>query len=202
MLIPAIDEHPERCVALPDAHVIKLPVELLQMASVALQQRAALVDEAARSHLLRATHTHHPYTRWVCSSDAALVYTLRVGKALCAEKRRRYPQRPPHAFEARFDALLAALPAELRALPAELRDDQMPAVAVRETSVPSAQLRAAILGARTRAHGFRLYYWHTKRPNARLWRFGGAEQTRTRRAAPEPAVWAQLRGELGPTAEQ
>lgn len=165
------------------------------MCSVALRRRQASLPDDIERLLLRSSHEHHPYTRWVCSGDRALVWSLRLGKALCERKRLLYPDSPAHVYEANFDALLAWLAPVAATLPYALQNHEMPCVSVSEKSVPDATIRTAIIGARDRARGFRMYYWYTKRPNARLWRFGGRAETLGRRRAKDkhlafvPALW-------------
>lgn len=195
MLLPAIHPDPRRCIDIPDSHVVKLILEVLLMCSVAVRERGSPLADDMAQWLLRQTHEHNPYTRWVCSGDDALVWSLRLGKALCEEKRRRYPGNRAHQYERHYDALLDAVAAIAAPMPYPLANDRMPHVAVTKKSVPAAEMRELIAGAADRARGFRLYYWYTKRPNRRLWRFGGSAETAARRRSPGahvatvPAVW-------------
>ena len=198
MLLPAIHADPRRCVDIPDSHVVKLILEVLMMCSVAFRARGPVSDVVA-TWLLRSTHEHHPYTRWVCSGDTALVWSLRLGKALCEEKRRRYPDNGAHMYETHYDALLDVMADVAQSMPYELQNDQLPHVSVSSKSVPDPIVREIITGATDRARGFRLYYWYTKRPNRRLGRFGGAAETLARRrhsrdahVAMVPATWNEF----------
>jgi hypothetical protein len=187
MLIPAIECDPAHIVGVPDSHVVKLVAELLQIVSTAAPSVLDAAELATISHLLvKPTHAHHPYTRWAASARAHVMWLVRAGAALCAEKRRRWPANAPHCYESRYAALLELLPPDMRALPAALDEAQLPAVCVSETSVPNdtqrAVIRAAVAaGQRTRA--FRLYYVFAKLSNPRIARFGGAAETAARRVA-------------------
>lgn len=153
------------------------------MCSVALRPPHGSLPTDMQHLLLPSSHEHHPYTRWVCSGNRALVWSLRLGKALCMRKRELYPDNPPHVYEANFDALLQWLAPVAASLPYALQNDEMPRVSVSPRSVPDAAIRSLITGEHDRARGFRLYYWHTKRPKPRLWRFGGRAETLARRRA-------------------
>ena len=120
MLVPAVAPDPFACApALPDSHVVKLIAESLQLVSSALRELLTPHELAAVAPLLlKSTHLHHPYTRWAAASRAHAMWLVRLGAALCAEKRRRWPANAPHCYEATFAALDAALPADMRALPA------------------------------------------------------------------------------------
>lgn len=187
MLIPAISTEPAACAAVPDSHVVKLAAELLQIVSTAAPSVLAPAELAAVADLLlRPTHAHHPYTRWACEHRAHVMWLVRVGAALCAEKRRRWPANAPHRYEAVYAALAHRLPADMRALPTALDEAQLPAVCASETAVPDAAQRRVIgaaVAAGRRARAFQLYYVFAKLPRPRTARFGGAAETIARRVA-------------------
>lgn len=187
MLIPAISGDPVACAAVPDSHVVKLAAELLQIVSTVVPAVLAPTELAAVADLLlRPTHAHHPYTRWAAEQRAHVMWLVRVGAALCAEKRRRWPRNPPHCYEHHYAELERRLPDDMRALPAALDEAQLPAVCASEKSVPSAPQRdviAAAVASGRRARAFQLYYVFTKLPRPRTARFGGAAETRARAVA-------------------
>jgi len=203
MLVPAIATDPADCArGLPDTHVIKLIAESLQIVSTVLPsllQPAELAPIAAG--LLRPTHQHHPYVRWAAASRAHAMWLVRLGGALCAEKRRRWPANAPHQYEPLYAELDARLPSDMRQLPSALPEASLPVVCTSPASVPDEQQRhliAATAAAGQRTRAFQLYYLVAKQ---RLWRFGGAAETAARRVAkrtqrpaawPVPEPWASL----------
>jgi len=184
MLIPAIDTDPRKCTGIPDTHVIKLIAEALQIVSTVLPELLTAAELAAVQHVLvRPTHHHHPYTRWAAECRTHVMWLVRVGSELCAEKLRRWPDNAPHQYSHAYAELLRLLPPAMLALPWPLAETELPTVCTSETSVPRADHRRLIAatargGGRTRA--FQMYYVFTKQ---RLWRFGGGAETRERRLA-------------------
>lgn len=203
MLVPAIAADPADCAAgLPDSHVVKLIAESLQIVSTVLPALLSAAElEAVGRLLLRPTHQHHPYTRWAAGGRAHAMWLVRLGGALCAEKRRRWPANAPHQYEPCYAELDARLPPDMRQLPAALPETSLPVVCTSAASVPDEQQRrliAATAAAGQRTRAFQLYYVVAKR---RLWRFGGAAETAARRVAkrtqrptawPVPEPWASL----------
>lgn len=109
-----------RCVrcnarAYMDKHCIKLILEITQMLYAAHWLLVGEVSDATLAPVYRLTHAAHPMVRWVCAAPGNYVHAARVALALCAEKRRRWPARPPHKCEAHLEWLRAHPPQPVRA---------------------------------------------------------------------------------------
>ena len=160
--------------------MVKLIAETLQIVSTAapdLLTDAELSD--ASPWLVARTHPHHPYTKWAASCRRNLVWLIRLGTELCAEKKRRWPSNDAHRYAANFRALSD----QFDAATAVLSDNELPRVCVSPTSVPDERQRQVIvrcIDSGKRARAFQLYYHFSKQ---HLWRFGGAAETHERRVA-------------------
>lgn len=168
MLIPVLSLDPDQVPPLlPDAHVIKLIAELFQIACTVLRQRGVTgLDDA---DLVKPTHPNHAYTRWARESPVHLMYTLRLAMALCQEKRRRWPENPPHVYEDRCRRVIDSLPLGVRHV---LRPEEVPPVCTGTLS-PADQQRVQRIAARDPIGGFVAYFRLAKRTNPALWHFCG-----------------------------
>lgn len=115
---------------LPDRHIVKMPVESVQMLVSACLRNGIQPDvttKAGGQH--RGGYPHHPCTRWVGGSLCNAVWTHQWGKALCAEYTHRYGR--VHFAQGQLDQLqphLLHLPNHpvtpfVRAMPDYLRND-------------------------------------------------------------------------------
>lgn len=200
MLIPAISADPAQCTAIPDAHVVKLIAETLQIVSTAAPAVLSPAELGPIAPMLtRPTHAHHPYTRWATESRDNVAWLIQLGRALCDEKRRRWPENQPHQYAVNFATLAQHVPPPTTAL----SEHQLPAVCTSATSVPDERHRrliAHLVARGRRARAFQLYYHVSKQ---HLWRFGGAAETRERQVAKRtgrpactarfvPSLWADF----------
>lgn len=78
-----------------DKHVVKIILEITQMLWTAFgTQEIALPPDIKR---YKVTHKNHPMVMWVGSTRGNFMYTVDLGRALCAEYTERYSK--THACE-------------------------------------------------------------------------------------------------------
>lgn len=85
-----------------DKRVISQIKEFVQMLCTALSIKGV------KSIPVRPSHEHHPVTRWVAISRENYCWLLRHTLALMYEKRRRFPDNPPHIYEKHISYLRAS----------------------------------------------------------------------------------------------
>jgi hypothetical protein len=96
--------------ALDNKRVVNQIRETCQLISTALIERGI-----NHPSLTKAGYANHPVTKWVCSSDLNLAWTVEHARALHAEKAVRWPNNRPHA---RSEGMLPFLAELFPALPA------------------------------------------------------------------------------------
>lgn len=82
-----------------DKHM-KIILEICQMLWTAWHVTQGVKDpQAIPVKVYKPTHINHPMSKWVRRHPNNYLYACRLGLELCAEKKKRYPQSPPHACE-------------------------------------------------------------------------------------------------------
>ena len=97
MNIFACHESPfQAAMALPDRHIVKMPLETAQMLAVAFGQHGlglGTLRKADGTPYADTAFRNHPCTVWVRKSFANLAWTIAHGQALCWEYTHRYGKR-------------------------------------------------------------------------------------------------------------
>ena len=98
--------------SLPDKHIVKMPVEAVQMLVSACLRHGLQPDVITKSGTVhKGGYAKHPSTLWAGATYANAAWTLAWGKALCAEYTKRHGKR--HFAEQQLQAIdrvLWALP--------------------------------------------------------------------------------------------
>lgn len=114
--------------SLPDKHIVKMPVEAVQMlvsACLANGIQPKVVTKAGTLH--KGGYHSHPCTVWAGINRANFYWTWRWGKALCAEYTKRYGK--VHFAQGQLEALadlyellpVGALTSPAQAMPDEFK---------------------------------------------------------------------------------
>jgi len=95
-----------------DKHVVKIILEITQMLWTAFGTQTVELPEGIKRY--KSTHKNHPMVMWVGSTRGNFMYTVDLGRALCAEYTERYNKthacekilyfmklNPPREFEVR-----------------------------------------------------------------------------------------------------
>jgi len=95
-------------VALPDKHVVKMPLETCQMVSVVFSKwyydwGTISKKDGTPYSTEKGAFRNHPCTQWAAKSHENLAWLIRHGYALCNEYRHRYDK-----VHSCFDSLLEA----------------------------------------------------------------------------------------------
>lgn len=94
--------------SLPDKHVVKMPVEAVQMLVSACLRHGIQPNVVTKSGTIHKGGYHkHPSTLWAGETSANFRWTLLWGFALCQEYTKRYGK--THFAEGQLDTLLEAL---------------------------------------------------------------------------------------------
>jgi hypothetical protein len=112
--------------SLPDKHIVKMPVEAVQMAVSVLIRHGidyTVLTKAGTNH--KGGYHSHPCTVWAGDSRANLVWLLEWGNALCAEYTKRYGK--IHFAQGQLTAIwphVLEVPAGLPTTPAQAMPDE------------------------------------------------------------------------------
>lgn len=97
-----------------DKHVIKMILESVQMLTTCVRMmKPEWVDVLAAAcgqAPYKPTHANHPCNKWIRERAANFRWLACLAKALCNEKRLRWPQGKPHACEPMVDWFLTHCP--------------------------------------------------------------------------------------------
>lgn len=83
---------------LDDRRVIKMCAESVQMLATACRLKGVPQEKLP----CKPTHANHPSNVWARSSRSNYLWLLDHTKALMNEKLARYPNRPPHVYQAQL----------------------------------------------------------------------------------------------------
>lgn len=107
-------DHDPRTAArhLPDKHIVKMPVEAVQMlVSACLRHGHNPNVITAKGTVHKGGYASHPSTRWAGDTRSNFFWTLRWGQELCREYTRRYGK--THAAQAQLMQIAINVPDDL-----------------------------------------------------------------------------------------
>lgn len=160
------DNHKKNAEAHVNAHVVKIPLEVAQMLSIALHvllgpERGAELAKSAEIYKYAKSYGKHPCVRWILESRANFTWTFDYGMALCDEYYYRYGA--CHKNGPRQLACRKVIERCAQLLPASFADNgRTPfaqAIADKALHVPG-DARAA----------YRLYYQSAEKAHIRFWK--------------------------------
>lgn len=94
--------------SLPDKHIVKMPVEAVQMLVSAVRRHGYLPPVFTKAGTLhKGGYANHPCTVWAGDTTANFEWTLRWGLALCYEYTKRYGK--IHFAEHQLNSLWASM---------------------------------------------------------------------------------------------
>lgn len=89
-----LSKDPRKCAEyLGDKHVIKMTLETAQLLSTAHR------SWGGSENVYKATHIHHPITKWVCNNTENYLWALNLFSELLLEYRFRYDRRTHKSSE-------------------------------------------------------------------------------------------------------